>query len=156
VQNYPSDETDDGIKEKDKRERHDNISALYLLIRHTISYVNCANGLTESIIGPSPPTSKAGLSTSALHLNITTTVDTMENEEKRMATNAATRGILSRPGKDRKVIHALKRIAAFHNRDELRSSIPIQRNVLTMKQGQAIITNMGAELCRPLSSSSRW
>jgi hypothetical protein len=50
----------------------------------------------------------------------------MENEEKRIATNPATRAILSRPGKERKVTDALKRIAAFHNGDELRNSIPKQ------------------------------
>jgi hypothetical protein len=48
-------------------------------------------------------------------LNIATTVDAMENEEKRIATNPATRAILSRPGKERKVTDALKRIAAFHD-----------------------------------------
>jgi hypothetical protein len=117
--------------------------------------MNYANELTESITSPSPATC-AGLSKSALYLNIATRVDAMENEEKRIATNPATRAILSRPGKERKVTDALKRTAAFHTGDELRNSIPIQRNILTMRQVQAPTTNMGAELRRPLSSSRRW
>jgi hypothetical protein len=112
IQNYPTDETDDSINEKNEREGHDNISTLHVSIRLPISYVNCADELTESITSPSPPRC-AGLSKSALYLNTATRVDAMENEEKRIATNPAIRAILSRPGKERKVTDALKRTAAF-------------------------------------------
>jgi hypothetical protein len=47
----------------------------------------------------------------------------MENE-KRIAINPTTRVILSRPGKERKVTDVLKRIAAFHDGDELTYYIP--------------------------------
>lgn len=84
-----------------------------------------ADRLTESITSPSPPTCAVGHSKSALYLNIATRVETIENDEKSIATNPATRAILSKPGKERKVTDALKRIAAFHNGDELRNGIPI-------------------------------
>jgi hypothetical protein len=58
-------------------------------------------------------------------LNIAARVETMEHEEKSIAMNPATRAILSRLGKERKVTDALKRMAAFHIGDELRNSIPM-------------------------------
>jgi hypothetical protein len=88
-------------------------------------------------------------------LNIATTIDAMENE-KRIATDPATRAILSRPGKERKVTNALKRIAAFHDGDELGNYIPEKKNILTMRQVQVPMTNVGVEVRRPLSSSSLW
>jgi hypothetical protein len=82
-------------------------------------------------------------------------VNAMENE-KRIATNPATRVILSRPGKERKgkVTNGLKIIAAFHDGDELRNYIPEKKNILMMKQVQAPMMNIRVEVRRPLSLSS--
>jgi hypothetical protein len=85
-----------------------------------------------------------------------TTVEAMEKAEKRIVTKPATRAILSKPGRERKVTDALKRIAAFRD-DKLRNgAMAERRNRLTITQVQAPTTNMGATLRSPLSSSSRW
>jgi hypothetical protein len=52
---------------------------------------------------------------SALTLKSAMTEEAMLAVAQRIATNAAIRAILSRPGKERKVTDALKTIAAFHN-----------------------------------------
>ncbi len=70
--------------------------------------------LTDTIRNPSAPTTDTARSASALYLNSATTVDAIENAEKRTAMSPATRAILSSPGKERNVTDALKTMAAFH------------------------------------------
>jgi hypothetical protein len=77
--------------------------------------------------------------------------------EHMIATNPATRAMLSNPGRETKVTEALKIMAACRARDISGSNLGETARVLTTTQAHDPITNIwiGPVLRKPLSSSNR-